>query len=284
MQLSDKYPFLTDYIKSSVNNPSKKLFHSLLFYGTDLNSQYILALETARLLNCKYKGEDDCQCINCKWIRESVHPAVLTISKKDNKPLDDNSTTVISVKQSEMIGNSLLKTSEFHRVFIFCDKDNDGNIKGLNRMNLQDAAANSLLKIIEEPPEDVTFIFLTQNKNDLLHTIISRSQCFFVPSKIKPEFHYNLVEDVIKNYWEIRRADAFDFSEKLCTLANEYSLYDILEQMQNYMLFVLKQNIQSEFLINDIKAAEYAKKEVRLGMKNDIILDELCLKLIRAVR
>ena len=281
MLLSDKYPFLTGYFESGINNPEKKLFHSLLFYGTDLETQYQLATEIARLLNCTGDKSDDCQCTNCKWIREGTHPAVLTISRKDNKPSDDNSTTVISVKQSEMIRNSLVTTSEFHRVFIFCDKDEEGNIKGLNKFNLQEAAANSLLKVIEEPDERITFIFLTQDKNDLISTIISRSQCFFVPSKIKQEFNYELIEPVIGNYWDIKRADAFNISEKLTNLSEEHSLYKILEQIQNYMLYVLKQNPYNTILIEDIKSVETAKKETKLGMKNEIILDELCLKIIR---
>jgi len=281
MLLSDKYPFLTNYLETSINNPDVKLFHSLLFYGTDLEAQYTLALETARLLNCTGDKSDNCNCLNCQWIREGTHPAVLTISGKDNKPAGDNSTTVISVKQSEMIRNSLITTSEFHRVFIFCDKDNDGNIKGLNKFNLQEAAANSLLKVIEEPAERVTFIFLTQDKNDLISTIISRSQCFFVPSTIRPEYNYERIEPVMSNYWEIKRSEAFNISEKIGRMAEDYPLYKLLEQLQNYMLTILKQNPDSIFLINDIKSVETAKKETSLGMKNDIVLDELCLKLIR---
>ena len=281
MLLSDKYPFLTNYFENSINNPNLRLSHSLLLYGNDLESQYILAKEIARLLNCTGDKSDNCQCLNCQWIREETHPAVLTISRKDNKPSDDNSTTVISVKQSEMIRNSLLTTSEFHRVFIFCDKDDDGNIKGLNRFNLQDAAANSLLKVIEEPSEKVTFIFLTQDKNDLISTIISRSQCFFVPTKIRQKYNYELIEGVMNNYWEIKRADAFNVSEQLSKLSNEATPQKILEQLQNYILTILKQNPKDTFFIDDMKSIEQAKKEIALGMKKDVVFDELCLKIIR---
>lgn len=281
MLLSDKYPFLTNYFENSINNPNLRLSHSLLLYGNDLESQYILAKEIARLLNCTGDKSDNCQCLNCQWIREETHPAVLTISRKDNKPSDDNSTTVISVKQSEMIRNSLLTTSEFHRVFIFCDKDDDGNIKGLNRFNLQDAAANSLLKVIEEPSEKVTFIFLTQDKNDLISTIISRSQCFFVPTKIRQEYNYELIEGVMNNYWEIKRADAFNVSEQLSKLSDETTPQKVLEQLQNYILTILKQNPKDTFFIDDMKSIEQAKKEIALGMKKDVVFDELCLKIIR---
>ena len=279
MLLSDKYPFLTNYFETSIINSN--LTHSILFYGTDIDAQYTLAKEIARLLNCTGDKSDNCQCLNCQWIREGTHPAVLTISKQDNKPDDDTSSTVISVKQSEMIKNSLITSSEFHRVFIFCDKDNDGNVKGLNKFVLQDTVANSLLKVIEEPDENITFIFLTQDKEDLISTIISRSQCFFVPAKERQNYNYELIENVFMNYWEIKRAEAFNISKKLTQIADETSPDELFEQMQNYMLMVLKSNPQMSFLIQDIKSVEVAKKEATVGMKNEIIIDELCLKLIR---
>ena len=279
MLLSDKYPFLTNYFETSIINSN--LTHSILFYGTDIDAQYTLAKEIARLLNCTGDKSDNCQCLNCQWIREGTHPAVLTISKQDNKPDDDTSSTVISVKQSEMIKNSLITSSEFHRVFIFCDKDNDGNVKGLNKFVLQDTVANSLLKVIEEPDENITFIFLTQDKEDLISTIISRSQCFFVPAKERQNYNYELIENVFMNYWEIKRAEAFNISKKLTQIADETSPEELFEQMQNYMLMVLKSNPQMSFLIQDIKSVEVAKKEATVGMKNEIIIDELCLKLIR---
>ena len=122
---------------------------SILFYGSDFDAQYTLANEIARLLNCKNDKSDDCECLNCKWIRENSHPAVLTISRIDNKPDDDESKTVISIKQSQMIKESLMSASEVHRVYIFCDRDDEGNISGLNQLNFQAETANSLLKIIE---------------------------------------------------------------------------------------------------------------------------------------
>ena len=151
MRLSDRYPFLTNYFNLALNASDRAMPQTLLFYGSDLNAQYKLAQEIARLLNCKKDKQDDCDCLNCKWINEGTHPAVMTISKVDNKPEDDTSSTVISIRQAQIIKEQLLKTSEFHRVFIFCDRDDNENIAGLNKDNFQAETANSLLKVIEEP-------------------------------------------------------------------------------------------------------------------------------------
>ena len=149
MLLSDRYPFLTNYFTQALTSNDRPLPQSILFYGNDLEAQYTLSKEIARLLNCQKDKTDKCDCLNCKWIREDSHPAVMTISRVDNKPEDDESKTVISIKQSAFIKESLVNASEFHRVFIFCDRDDEGNIAGLNQINFQAETANSLLKIIE---------------------------------------------------------------------------------------------------------------------------------------
>lgn len=281
MLLSDKYPFLTDYFTKALNSDSRPLPQSLLFYGNDLNSQYVLAKEISRFLNCKSNKMDDCTCINCKWIREDAHPAILTISRVDNKPDDDDSKTVISIKQSAQIKESLVTSSEFHRVFIFCDRDEDGNIAGLNHSNFQAETANSLLKIIEEPQPGVTFIFLTRYIDDLLPTIISRSQCFFVPSSEKPSYDYSDIIGVFDNYWTFERKDIFDISQNLQDLCKEKPILKIIESIQNYMLSILKTNPKKYELIEHIKIIEESKKQAKLGIKAVNIFDDLCLKLIK---
>ena len=282
MRLSDKYPFLTNYFTCALENELRALPQSILFYGNDLDSQYVLATEIARLLNCKEDKADECECLNCKWINEGSHPAVMTISRLDNKPEDDDSKTVISIKQSQMIKEMLVSSSEFHRVFIFCDRDDDGKIQGLNFTNFQAETANSLLKIIEEPQPGVTFIFLTRNKEDVLSTIISRSQCFFVPvTDININRDYSVIEGIFTDYFDFERKDVFDISQKLQDLVKDYSADNILDSIQNYILVLLKQNPNNTEFIKHIELVEEAKRQAKLSIKTVNIFDDLCLKLIK---
>ena len=281
MLLSDKYPYLTNYFTEAINNSLKPFPQSLVFYGNDIESQYILAKEIARLLNCNKDKSDSCDCLNCKWIRENTHPDIMTISKQDNKPEDDDSKTVISIKQSALIKEKLVNSSEFHRVFIFCDKDENDNVSGLNHTNFQAETANSLLKIIEEPQTRITFIFLTRYIDDLLPTIISRSQCFFVPSKDYCKTEHTIISQVFYNYWEIERKEAFDISQKLQDLTKEYTIHIILDSIQSYILEILKSNPSKTELIEHIKILEQSKKQAKLGIKPVNIFDDLCLKLIK---
>ena len=280
MLLSDKYPFLTNYFTQALTASNRALPQSLLFYGNDLKSQYILVTEIARLLNCKNDRADTCECLNCKWIREGTHPAVLTISRLDNKPDDDDSKTVISIKQSLMIKEMLVSASEFHRVFIFCDRDDDGNISGLNPLNFQAETSNSLLKIIEEPQPNITFIFLTRYIDDVLPTIISRSQCFFVPSKETVTYDYSTIDGIFTNYFEFNRKDVFNISQKLQDLSKETPVNVILDSIQNYILTLLKTNPRNVELIKHIEILEDSKRQAKLGIRPINIFDDICLKLI----
>lgn len=230
--LKEKYPFLTDYFEAGFKNKLRTIAHSILFYGHDISVQYELATEIARLLNCKETKQKNCCCINCNWIRNKQHPAVLTVSKIDSKPSDDDTRTVISIAQARMVKNSLLNTSDYQRVFIFCDAKMEGETwvpLGLNQTNFQEETANSLLKIIEEPPENTTFFFLTRDKNDLIETIISRSQSFFVPSYDIKEQNYSIIQNLFTNYPQIERKTSLDLAQKLFLLSKEQGSEKVLD-------------------------------------------------------
>ncbi len=282
MPCLDNYPFLTKYFTSGVE--SGKMAHCILFYGSDIEAQYNLALEIARMLNCKGTHTPECGCLNCNWIRENKHPAVLTVSKVDNKPADDTSKTVISIEQARMIKNDLLVTSDYHRVLIFCDRDKDGNIRGLNQQVFQADSANALLKTFEEPPENTTFIFLTKDKSDMITTVVSRAQCFYVPSMKDDERDFSLVKDAMDGYLELERGEVLDFYDKILEIAKMTDAEEVFTQMQNYIESLLRANLDNMGLkvklIADLKAIEQAKKENRLNMNIQTIIETLSFKLI----
>lgn len=284
LSLNNNYPFLIKYFTNGVEKG--KLAHSILFYGSDLNAQYEIALEIARMLNCTGDGSENCRCLNCNWIRENKHPAVMTISRFDNKAAgDENKSNLnITINQAREIRSNLLVTSEYHRVLIFCDKDKEGNIQGLNQINFQDEAANALLKTFEEPPENTTFFFLTKDKSDLISTIVSRAQCFYVPSVNEKDEDYSLVKEVMEGYLELERNEVLDFNDKILNLVREFEPEQVFVQMQNYILSLLRANSDNLQLkikfISDMQAIEKAKKENRLNINIQTIVETLGFAII----
>lgn len=279
-----KYPKLIEYFEKGIENPNRNIAHCILLYGTDIKVQYDLALEVARMLNCKEGGAPECQCLNCRWIRDNTHPEVRTISKVDNKPADDDSKTVISITQARNIKNDLLVSSDYHRVLIFCDKDKDGNVLGLNRVNFQEPTANALLKTFEEPPSRTTFFFLTKDKSDVITTVVSRAQSFFVPSKLPESRDFSIVKDALSDYLEIERSQVLEFNDRIFALTKENDATEVLTQMQNYFYEMLSENYENRLLrirlLKDLKSIEKAKAELRVNMNVQTVFETLSFSML----
>lgn len=290
-EISQKYPKLLKYFENGIQDDNKNISHCLLFWGPDIKSQCELALEVARLLNCSKDGEVACDCLNCRWIKEQTHPAVKIYTRLDFKDgTDDEDSTKgkknINISQAKSIINELAVTSDYHRVYIFCDRDDDGNLLPLNQVNFPEATSNALLKTFEEPPKNTTFIFLTNDKTDIISTVVSRAQSFFVPSKLEDNCTYNLVETVISNYWQIERGKVLDFENNILKLMSENEPMEVFTQIQNYMLATMKANSENKQLfyrlMRDIKFVEDAKLQISLtpAMGLMAVVENLAFKMI----
>lgn len=290
-EISQKYPKLLKYFESGIQDDNKNISHCLLFWGPDIKSQCGLALEVARLLNCSKDGEEACDCLNCRWIKEQTHPAVKIYTRLDFKDgTDDEDFTKgkknINISQAKSIINELAVTSDYHRVYIFCDRDDDGNLLPLNQVNFPEATSNALLKTFEEPPKNTTFIFLTNDKTDIISTVVSRAQSFFVPSKLEDNCTYNLVESAISNYWQIERGKVLDFENNILKLMSENEPMEIFTQIQNYMLATMKANSENKQLfyrlMRDMKFVEDAKSQISLtpAMGLMAVVENLAFKMI----
>lgn len=283
--LYDRYPFLMKYFQNGLARGTEvcRISHCILFFGNDLPAQYELALEVARLLNCKEDGAQDCECLNCRWIRENKHPAVRTVSRVDYKPSDDKTKTVISVRQTQEIKNDLMVTSDYHRIIIFCDKDDEGNIRGINYRVFQEEAANSLLKTFEEPPSNTTFIFLTKDKTDMISTIVSRSQCFFVPAQSEENRDFGLVSELMDGYTSRGKNELWTFKDRLLEIIKENGFDPTMSQVENYLNSLLKSNYLNgqlrQKLLHDLKAVSLAKKEAELEIQTPSVIENLTFAL-----
>ena len=304
--LDKKYPYLSNFFKTAIEQ--KRLFHSIILYGNNNYIQYAMAMEIARQLNCLEDGREDCSCQNCRWIRENKHPAVMTISKIDNKT--DSSKTVISEEQINLVLDTLVNSSDYHRVFILCDaeyktlsqaevqdynefiltgfnlpKEKDENKywipKGINTGCFSTVAANAMLKSIEEPSDKVTFIFLTNNKDDILQTIVSRSQAFYVADSKNSVYNVAFFEKYFEQYPKFDKDCALDFAQTLYSYQIENNLEPtfIIDCIQYYLTQLLKANINNSLLVrkiyNDIEKTEKSKKMLNAYIKEQTVYENL---------
>ena len=293
-EIQQKYPKLFEYFSNGISDVDKNISHCLLFWGPDITSQCELALEIARLLNCSDSKSIDCNCLNCRWIKEQAHPAVKIYTRLDFKDgssdSDDEESSKgkknINIGQAKSIISELSVSSDYHRVYIFCDRDEDGNLLPLNRMNFPEATSNALLKTFEEPPKNTTFIFLTKDKSDIISTIVSRAQSFFVAGKVFEAEDFSVVENVIKDYWTISRNDVLTFEQNIMNLLNENEPKEVFTQIQNYMVAVIKTNFENKRLyyrlMEDLKYVEDAKRQISLtpAMNLQTVVENLTFKMI----
>lgn len=308
--LKQSNPKAVEYFENLIkkyNNGLKNIPNSIILWGSDSLAQYMCAIEIARNLNCKKEKDIICDCINCNWIRENSHPEIKTISKIDSKPSNDE-TKNISVKQINNLLESLTMKSNEYRVLIFCDADyekqSDENISLINKYGelknvikidgekywtpkpltskvFQDESANALLKTIEETPDKLLFIFMTSSPTDLISTIISRSQMFYIQNSSCREYDFSFIKDLFKDFPNTKTYEFEDFTQKSMSYIKnqEISFFDYLETIQAYFTNLLSNNYSNknakEKIINVIKFLIQAKKYHQASIKSEYILDDL---------
>ncbi|MGR3741381.1 DNA polymerase III subunit delta' [Companilactobacillus sp. DQM5] len=146
--------------KSIINN--KRLAHAYLFEGGNTQQRHEMALFLAKSRFCQnlHDGLPCMQCVACKTIDLNDNPDVLEIDT-------DKRSIGVDVVKMYKEAMSTSATQGDTKILIINDAQ---------KMTPQ--AANNLLKFIEEPEGQVLIILLTDSKNQILPTILSRVQTF----------------------------------------------------------------------------------------------------------
>jgi DNA polymerase-3 subunit delta' len=141
---------------------SKRLAHGLLFHGAKGTGKESFAIEFSNWLICEQPLEDKAcgECKACKLIQANSHPDFLRLSPEEPGK-------AIKVDQVRELINKLSLTSHGlgYRVILVSPAD---------ALNIN--ASNSLLKTLEEPPENTVLILITDKPSKLMATIRSRTQ------------------------------------------------------------------------------------------------------------
>jgi len=187
-----------------------RISHAQLFTGAEGSGSLALALAYAQYISCTNKlGADSCGvCPSCNKYLKLIHPdlhfvfpvnTTEAVTKKE--PVSDdfifkwremlleepyptlfewyekigieNKQGIINVRESaEIIRKLNLKTfeSDYKIMIIWLPE----------KMNL--ASANKLLKILEEPYENTVFMLVTESPEQIIPTILSRTQMLKIPA------------------------------------------------------------------------------------------------------
>lgn len=303
---------------------SNQLHHAFMFTGSDSMEQYYLAIQIAKVLNCENKSySDNCSCTSCSWIKQNRHPAVITISPIDytyGNP-ESKGSTVISVNQARYLINALGTSSPYHRVIIFTDAKEGKEFEQKSELLWQNytgdltppalaekeisnsersswiplpikyetfnpAAPNTLLKTLEEPNSNVTFFFLTRDKEDMLDTIVSRCQVIPVLSRNIYQGFASIQEDFLNSFPPKTHSEAIYLSEKLMEISKQESceVEELLDSLQQYLHKMVRLNHNNKAhiarIINFIERIERAKLELSSYVSPQAVVDSLFLAFV----
>src|SRR2546426_6619084 len=147
-----------------------RVSHAYLFVGPRGVGRHNAAIAFAQLLNCERADGDACgQCRTCTLIASGQHPDVRVVDVAQGRLLDpeDTTRTGIGIKQVLALRREVVYPPYQGRwkVYVFA-----------NAETMTTEAANSLLKVLEEPPERVVIILIAESPVPLLPTVVSRCQ------------------------------------------------------------------------------------------------------------
>jgi len=170
----DKILSLLDY-----SLKTNAIAHAYLLVGPRHVGKGTLAINLAQALNCDGPELPCGQCRSCQRILEGKHADVTPIGldSKTEIGIDD-------IRGLQRLAN-LPPYEGKCKVFIIDDAE-----------YLSTEAANSLLKILEEPPPRVVWLLLAAEEEHLLPTIISRCQRL----ELKPVSSERVQEALINSY------------------------------------------------------------------------------------
>lgn len=251
-----------------------RVSHAQLFTGPEGCGSLAVALAFAQYVSCENRGEDDScgTCKSCVKYEKMIHPDLHFVfpvikGKKSEEPVSDsyieewrefvrkkpffsvnswldyievgNAQGLIFASESnEIIRKLSLKTfeSDFKIMVIWLPE------------KMHHAAANKLLKMIEEPPDKTLFILVSEETDKVLPTIMSRCQLVKIPS-----FTYDEIKGYLRSFYGTTESRSSDIARvangnilRASDLAenDETSKFN-LDNFRNLMRFAWKRDVLS---------------------------------------
>jgi len=194
-----------------------RVSHAQLFLSSEGSGALPLAIAYAQYINCQNRtSTDSCgQCSSCRKYEKYIHPDL-----HFSYPFFASKDAKIAVDVLEEWRNMLLEDPYFD-LDIWRSKLNAENkqanipiaeahdiIKKLSYKAFEaetkvlimwlpeflDREGNALLKIIEEPPANTLFILVANNQEQILSTILSRTQIIKIPKLIDADIENYLID------------------------------------------------------------------------------------------
>src|SRR5579871_3252534 len=184
--------------------------HAIVLAGGQGSGKYTLALMLAQAMNCLTPPKSDglpdfCGvCANCTRIAQAcdldARFAEAVEARENLRETDKKETRLFVQTHPDVLvippdpPQMMIKVDQVRRVIetiYYRPAEGKEKIYIFTTSAFMKEAANSLLKVLEEPPEFATIFLLTENPGELLPTIRSRSMvftlCALAPEEIEKD-------------------------------------------------------------------------------------------------
>lgn len=254
-----------------------KLAHAFLLETNDSIRCYNDLLLFLKKLNCPFTYSDSCNesCNLCNLIDNGTLPSLITINP-DGQFIKKNQILEVMDK--------------FSTVPVF-SKFNIYIINEAERFN--SSSANTLLKFLEEPEDNIIGFFITNNKENVISTIRSRCQIFncYYDYSIAESLNDEVLNEVKLYLNSIYKNDDDLLYNKthMSGLYSDRSDWEIFFQTMLYYLkdcYISDRNdkikmvleIDSSNIINIIVLIEEILKYIKSNGNIDLILDKFVIE------
>jgi DNA polymerase III subunit delta' len=231
-----------------------RVSHAQLFLGPEGSGSLALAIAYAQYLSCEDKQPDDScgHCSSCRKYQKLVHPDLHFSYPFFAKDKNDTALTFIEQWRQALLANAYLSLDVWRSYLEAENKQANINIAECHQIikklsfkpfesvykililwlpEYLEKEGNSLLKIIEEPQPNTLFLLVAQNQDQILNTILSRTQLVKIPAlsydEIKDELmqHHDQTEFAAA---EIAYLSNGNLTEALSMLQHENKSYHTL--------------------------------------------------------
>lgn len=204
-----------------------RVSHAQLFLGPEGSGSLALAVAYAQYLSCEDRQPDDScgACSSCRKYQKLMHPDLHFSYPFFAKDKNDTALSFIEQWREALTANPYLSLdiwrsyldaenkqaniniAECHQIIkklSFKPFESEYKILILWLPEYLDKEGNSLLKIIEEPQPNTLFLLVAQNQDQILNTILSRTQLVKIPALSYDE----IKEELIQNHHQTEFAAA----------------------------------------------------------------------------
>ncbi len=254
-----------------------RVSHAQLFFGPEGSGKLALAIAYAQYINCKDRTEEDAcgTCPSCVKYHNLAHPdlhfifPVATTQAVKSKP--KSKEFIVHWRDLLIEKGAMINLSDWYNKIGIENKQGIINADDCNEIiktlsyksyeseykvmiiwmveKLYYSAAPKILKILEEPPEKTLFILVSEDQDQIINTILSRTQLVKVPGLRDKEISHVLVEKFSCTDQEAKDATLLSNGNLIAAFKN-FESSD--EEKENFKLFVSWMRTCYQFKLIDI--------------------------------